>query len=240
MSSIIDYTDRTTCVLFGDGAGAVVLSAAEEGDPSIIDFEHEIDGAGGPALCMPAGGSRMPASHETVDQRHALRQAGRPGGVQVRGAQERRDLPPPARPARRRSGTASTCSSRIRPTAGSSRRPPSGSACRRRRWSSTSSTYGNTTAATIPLALADAVRDGPAEERQPGAAGFGRRRLHVRGDAAAVESVDRVTASQTARPVGRTIGICLAVGRRMAGTRPVTQAPADRRVQQRRREARHG
>ncbi len=58
MSSIIDYTDRATCVLFGDGAGAVVLSAAQPGEASIVGFSHEIDGSGGPALCMPAGGSR--------------------------------------------------------------------------------------------------------------------------------------------------------------------------------------
>lgn len=77
MSSIIDYTDRSTCVLFGDGAGAVVLSAAEPGEPSLIDFLHEIDGHGGPALCMPAGGSRRPTSHETVDQReHFVKQDG--------------------------------------------------------------------------------------------------------------------------------------------------------------------
>jgi 3-oxoacyl-[acyl-carrier-protein] synthase-3 len=77
MSSIIDYTDRATCVLFGDGAGAVVLSVAEPGEPSIIGFSHEIDGSGGPALCMPAGGSRMPASHETVDKRlHFVKQDG--------------------------------------------------------------------------------------------------------------------------------------------------------------------
>jgi 3-oxoacyl-[acyl-carrier-protein] synthase-3 len=77
MSSIIDYTDRTTCVLFGDGAGAVVLSAASADEPHIIDFEHEIDGSGGHALCMPAGGSRLPASHETVDGRlHYVKQEG--------------------------------------------------------------------------------------------------------------------------------------------------------------------
>ena len=69
MSSIIDYTDRTTCVLFGDGAGAVVLAPAEDGDPHIIDFAHMIDGSGGAALCMPAGGSKLPASHDTVDNR---------------------------------------------------------------------------------------------------------------------------------------------------------------------------
>ena len=63
LSRIIDWTDRRTCVLFGDGAGAVVLSPAEPGDGAILDFEHEIDGGGGPALCMPAGGSLKPSSH---------------------------------------------------------------------------------------------------------------------------------------------------------------------------------
>jgi 3-oxoacyl-[acyl-carrier-protein] synthase III len=78
MSSIIDYTDRTTCVLFGDGAGAAVLSAqTSETGGAILDFAHEIDGSGGPALCMPAGGSKMPASHETVDKRlHYVHQEG--------------------------------------------------------------------------------------------------------------------------------------------------------------------
>ena len=76
MSSIIDYTDRSTCVLFGDGAGAVVVSPATDGC-SIIDFAHEVDGSGGLALCMPAGGSLRPASHETVDQRlHYVKQDG--------------------------------------------------------------------------------------------------------------------------------------------------------------------
>jgi 3-oxoacyl-[acyl-carrier-protein] synthase-3 len=77
MSSIIDYTDRATCVLFGDGAGAVVLGPSDDPNVGILDFEHMIDGGGGPALCMPAGGSRMPASHETVDQRlHYVKQDG--------------------------------------------------------------------------------------------------------------------------------------------------------------------
>ena len=77
MSSIIDYKDRATCVIFGDGAGAVVVSAAQAGGPHILDFEHEIDGSGGAALCMPAGGSLQPASHETVDQRlHYVKQDG--------------------------------------------------------------------------------------------------------------------------------------------------------------------
>ena len=77
MSSIIDYKDRSTCVLFGDGAGAVVVSAAKEGEGRIIDFEHEIDGSGAAALCMPAGGSLRPPSHETIDQGlHYVKQDG--------------------------------------------------------------------------------------------------------------------------------------------------------------------
>jgi 3-oxoacyl-[acyl-carrier-protein] synthase-3 len=77
MSSIIDYTDRATCVLFGDGAGAVVLGPSADENIGILDFDHMIDGSGGPALCMPAGGSRQPASHETVDARlHYVKQEG--------------------------------------------------------------------------------------------------------------------------------------------------------------------
>jgi 3-oxoacyl-[acyl-carrier-protein] synthase-3 len=78
MSSIIDYKDRATCVLFGDGAGAVVVSASDdESKGAILDFEHEIDGSGGPALCMPAGGSRRPSSHDTIDERqHYVKQDG--------------------------------------------------------------------------------------------------------------------------------------------------------------------
>jgi 3-oxoacyl-[acyl-carrier-protein] synthase-3 len=64
-------------VLFGDGAGAVVLTPAGPNDGCIIDFEHEIDGSGGPALKMPAGGSLLPASHETIEQRlHYVKQEG--------------------------------------------------------------------------------------------------------------------------------------------------------------------
>ena len=76
MSSILDYTDRATCVLFGDGAGAVVLEPAE-GDEGMIDFIHEIDGSGGCSLYMPGGGSLHPATHETVDKRmHFVHQDG--------------------------------------------------------------------------------------------------------------------------------------------------------------------
>jgi len=77
MSSIIDYTDRTTCVLFGDGAGAVVVEASDDDNIGIIDFENYVDGGGGDALCMPAGGSLRPASLDTVEQRlHYVKQDG--------------------------------------------------------------------------------------------------------------------------------------------------------------------
>lgn len=69
MSSITDYTDRTTCVLFGDAAGAVLLEPAEDAGEGIIDSLCEIDGSGAPYLNMPAGGSRHPPSHETVDKK---------------------------------------------------------------------------------------------------------------------------------------------------------------------------
>ncbi|HYP05602.1 MAG TPA: beta-ketoacyl-ACP synthase III [Bryobacteraceae bacterium] len=76
MSRIIDYTDRTTCVLFGDGAGAMVVEASED-DTGFVGFKNEVDGSGGQYLHMPAGGSRMPASHETVEQRlHYVKQEG--------------------------------------------------------------------------------------------------------------------------------------------------------------------
>jgi len=77
MSSILDYTDRATCILFGDGAGAVVLEPAEGEGEGIIDFHHEVDGSGGCSLYMPAGGSLHPATHETVDKKmHFVHQDG--------------------------------------------------------------------------------------------------------------------------------------------------------------------
>jgi 3-oxoacyl-[acyl-carrier-protein] synthase-3 len=78
MSSIVDYTDRTTCVLFGDGAGAVLLEASED-DNGIQDHIHRCDGSGAEFLCMKAGGSLNPSTHETVDAKeHYLFQDGKP------------------------------------------------------------------------------------------------------------------------------------------------------------------
>jgi 3-oxoacyl-[acyl-carrier-protein] synthase III len=79
MSRIIDYTDRSTCILFGDGAGAMLLEPAVESDDGagFIDFIGEIDGSGGDFLKMPAGGSRLPATAETVEKRlHFVHQQG--------------------------------------------------------------------------------------------------------------------------------------------------------------------
>ncbi len=77
MSSIIDYTDRATCVLFGDGAGAALLEASDDDSLGLIDFLHQVDGSGGVSLYMPGGGSLNPSSHETVDKKmHYVHQDG--------------------------------------------------------------------------------------------------------------------------------------------------------------------
>jgi 3-oxoacyl-[acyl-carrier-protein] synthase-3 len=158
MSSIIDYTDRATCVLFGDGAGAVVVSPATDGC-GIIDFAHEVDGSGGRSLCMPAGGSLRPASHETVDQRlHYVKQDG--GAVfkfAVRKTEEiclqimkRNDIAADdidlfvSHQANRRIITSAAERLGLAPE----------------KVLVNIEQYGNTTAATIPLALTDAVADG--------------------------------------------------------------------------------
>ena len=72
-----DYTDRTTCVLFGDGGGAVLIEPCDEGEIGFIDFVHEVDGSGGSALNLQGGGSLHPSSHETVDKKmHYIYQDG--------------------------------------------------------------------------------------------------------------------------------------------------------------------
>ena len=159
MSSIIDYTDRATCILFGDGAGAVVLSPAAEGEPSIIDFVHEITGAGGEALSMPAGGSRRPASHETVNERlHFVKQDGQ--AVFRFAVKKSQDIAVRMLERNKLTGAdidlyVSHQANRriIIATAERLGLPPEKVVINLER-------YGNTTAATIPLALADARADG--------------------------------------------------------------------------------
>jgi 3-oxoacyl-[acyl-carrier-protein] synthase-3 len=77
-SSMTDYTDRATCIIFGDGAGAVLLEPSEEGeDVGFLDFEHQIEGFGGDYLYMPGGGSLHPSTRETVDEKmHYIHQDG--------------------------------------------------------------------------------------------------------------------------------------------------------------------
>jgi 3-oxoacyl-[acyl-carrier-protein] synthase-3 len=159
MSSIIDYTDRATCILFGDGAGAAVLSPAEPDEPGIIDFMHEIDGNGGEALCMPAGGSRKPASHETVDQRlHFVKQ----DGQTVFRFAVKKNEEMALRMLERNQLTGADldlyCSHQA------NRRIIEATAARlglgTDKFIINLDRYGNTTAATIPLALADARADG--------------------------------------------------------------------------------
>ena len=159
MSSIIDYTDRATCVLFGDGAGAVVLKAEDGEGPGIIDFAHEIDGSGGPALQMPAGGSRMPATLETVEKRlHYVKQDGQTVfKFAVRKTEEisRRLLAKNGLTADDVDLFVSHQANRRIITSAAERLglPPSKVVINIER-------YGNTTAATIPLALDECVKDG--------------------------------------------------------------------------------
>ena len=77
MTSIINFQDRATCVLFGDGAGAVLLEPADSDAEGILDFHNDIDGSGGCYLHMPAGGSLHPASHDTIEKKmHYVHQEG--------------------------------------------------------------------------------------------------------------------------------------------------------------------
>ena len=159
MSSIIDYTDRTTCVLFGDGAGVAVLSPARAGEPAIIDFLNVTDGTGGPSLCMPAGGSKRPASHETVDQRlHFVKQDGAAVykfAVRMTEEISRRIL-------ERNNLTVDDIDLFVSHQA--NRRIIEAAADRlglpEQKVVINLERYGNTTAGTIPLALADARREG--------------------------------------------------------------------------------
>jgi 3-oxoacyl-[acyl-carrier-protein] synthase-3 len=159
MSSIIDYKDRSTCVLFGDGAGAVVVSPSAADGFGIIDFEHEIDGSGGPALCMPAGGSLRPATHETVDQRlHYVKQDGQ--AVFKFAVRKTEEIC--ARVMARNNLTANEIDLFVSHQA--NRRIIMGAAERlglaQEKVVINIERYGNTTAATIPLALNDAVLEG--------------------------------------------------------------------------------
>ena len=158
MSAIIDPLDRTTAVLFGDGAGAVLLEEAEPGY-GVLDFHHVVDGSGRDDLLMPAGGSLKPASAETVAAReHFLRQNGRTVfkfAVSQMAESVERLL-------QRHGLTPAEVAVVIPPQA--NQRILDATADRlglpRERMASVIARYGNTTAATLPLALEEVVREG--------------------------------------------------------------------------------
>src|SRR5215210_8741832 len=158
MSAIIDPLDRTTAVLFGDGAGAVLLEPAEPGY-GLLDFYHRVDGSGRDDLLMPAGGSLHPASHTTVEARqHFLKQNGKvvfkfavsQMADCITTILERHQLTP---------GDIAMiiphqANQRILDATAERLSLPPG------RMASVIARYGNTTAATLPLALEDVLRDG--------------------------------------------------------------------------------
>jgi 3-oxoacyl-[acyl-carrier-protein] synthase III len=158
MSAIIDPLDRTTAVLFGDGAGAILLEPAEPGF-GLLDFYHRVDGSGRDDLLMPAGGSLHPASHATVEAReHFLKQNGKvvfkfavsQMADCITTILQRHQLTPDdiamVIPHQANQRILDATADRL-PL------PPG-------RMASVIARYGNTTAATLPLALEEVVREG--------------------------------------------------------------------------------
>ena len=160
MSRIIDYTDRSTCILFGDGAGAMLLKPGDgNGTSGFIDFLGEIDGSGGDFLKMPAGGSRMPATEETV--RNRMHYVHQDGGQVFRYAV--RKMYEVCHELLKRNGLSSADVSLMIPHQ-ANRRIIAATAERLglpfERIIINIDKYGNTTAGTIPLATQDALRGG--------------------------------------------------------------------------------
>lgn len=159
MSRILDYTDRTTCILFGDGAGAMLVEPADEDGLGFIGHLNEIDGFGGQYLKMPAGGSRLPASAQTVEQRlHYVKQDGQQVfKYAVRKMYEMCDC------LLKRHGFTPADIKLLIPHQANKRiimATAERLGIQEDRVVLNIDKYGNTTAATIPLATDDAVRDG--------------------------------------------------------------------------------
>jgi 3-oxoacyl-[acyl-carrier-protein] synthase-3 len=159
MSSIIDFADRKTCILFGDAAGALLLERAPSEDSGILDYIHEVDGSGGRFLHMPGGGSLNPASHETIEKKmHYVHQEGQQVfkyAVRKMGEVSRAIL--------QRNGyvgndvdlfIAHQANLRIINATADKL------GLEERKVVKNIHKYGNTTAATIPLAIGDAIDDG--------------------------------------------------------------------------------
>lgn len=159
MSSITNFDDRSTCVLFGDAAGAVLLEPSDDENVGILDYMHEVDGSGGEFLNMPGGGSLNPASHETVDKKmHYVHQDGQPvfkyavrkmgeisRGVLQKNGFDKGDLD---------LFIAHQANLRIINAAAEKLGLDESKVVKNIH------KYGNTTAATIPLAIGDAIDDG--------------------------------------------------------------------------------
>ena len=159
MSSILDYTDRATCILFGDGAGAVLLEPCAEGEVGLIDFVHEVDGSGGKALYMPGGGSLHPTSPETVAANmHVVHQDG--GAVFKTAVRKMAELAERVLARNGVSGAEVDCfiphQANARIIAATAERL----AMPIERVVINIGEYGNTTGATIPLAMQTALDDG--------------------------------------------------------------------------------
>ena len=162
MTSIVDFEDRATCVLFGDGAGATLVEPCDGGEDGIIDFIHDVDGSGADQLYMSAGGSLHPPSHETVDKRmHYVRQR----GPQVFKYAVRRMVELPRR-LLERNGLRPSDLDLLLPHQANERIITAAA----EKLGLTDDQvflnidkYGNTTAATIPIAMAEAVAQGRLE-----------------------------------------------------------------------------
>lgn len=159
MSSIINFEDRSTCVLFGDGAGAVLLEPSPDESTGILDYMHEIDGSGGQFLYMPGGGSLNPSSRETVEKKmHYVHQEGqavfkyavRKMGEMSRSILERNGL----------SGSAVDLFIAHQANLRIINATAEKLGLDESRVVKNIHKYGNTTAATIPLAIGDAIDDG--------------------------------------------------------------------------------
>ena len=159
MSRIINYEDRATCVLFGDGAGAFLIEPSTEEGYGFIDFNNEVDGSGGDYLKMPAGGSRMPSSEETVrnklhyvhqDGQHVFKYAVRKMYESSRELLERNGIK------HEEVSLLIPHQANKRIVEAAAQRLGLGSG----RVMLNIDRYGNTTAATIPLATRDAIQEG--------------------------------------------------------------------------------
>jgi 3-oxoacyl-[acyl-carrier-protein] synthase-3 len=161
MTSILNPEDRTTLILFGDGAGAVLLEPCEEGeeDFGLLDYWHEIDGSGGEHLYMPGGGSLNPPSHETVDKKmHYVHQNGQ--AVFKYAVRKMEELSSGMLERNNLKGNHLACfiahQANLRIIDATARKIGLDES----KVIKNIHKYGNTTAATIPLAIGDAIDDG--------------------------------------------------------------------------------